>query len=981
MTNNRKKIDDICRKYGIFSGQKLFVRNTGHIRKFVIKEVCDCTIKGVIQIESTVSFDGVKSKSIIEEYAEFSIFDLGYKLYFSADDEQLEKSLLMKKKIYSDLEKDIDMLAEITHNKKGKLLLWSTIEAYAPDREVSTSDIKNILRGYKDLERQKLEENQFYKYNTNGEFFARIDLETIFGDTKGTISKNYYNKLYISKNPVGKTVKFPITKPFWKNLAGFTSPATMSKYKGNGQWFDMEYRFLDSGNVVDWRSPIAELYYNKSMKKMEFAYSNQLDLMHKKDPQYEYILENAFNEAPVKYVHKAILKRQFNELNDFVDIFYADSKTLKDADYDPFLISVLERNRNRKQLGNIIETIQSNQYSIIKTAPTENFIVQGCAGSGKTMVLLHRLSYIIYNFQLNVKDLFIVTPNESFNKHIEPLIKELGLDNVFCKTKNEYYRHLLSKYNVDTFNLSINDEIHEGVKKLYDNENLNNIQKQTKAIQKEINENACYNILCLLKEYGYEELISLDGIEFGCIADSFVNDYIQQLCVNIEKILSVFNGCSRHRREYEQNKEQFYYSLKVLETSIEKTLKEISAFQSTENQNVVEHTERKLSFWDRLFRSDKNSSNNIIKSNKEQEESELYYKKILKKIVGTDSDRQKNFETKMRNVLRENNIIVPQLNNIALLTQFYKCLLSGLNTLNNSDNPNSKLNFVRNKNYLDVLKYYEYDFDKPNNFENSYQYYLRDSILRKGIDDDLDFEEIVKKCKTILNDTKYDYYHYVFDLKEALGFRENDSMPTFFYYMLAYHFFGKLKTEKSYVFVDEAQEWSKFEYNLLRESFENVPILNLFGDVGQKTSLVGINNWRDVSNKFKIFELAENYRNTNEITEYSNKAFNKNMIAVGLSGKPVGSVDIENVLEEIVKLKKNCRVAIIVKDNEIRLDFKEKISSSSLASYDITISGVEDVKGVEFDIAYVLLDLMNENEKYIACTRALKELYIIEAQK
>jgi len=59
-------------------------------------------------------------------------------------------------------------------------------------------------------------------------------------------------------------------------------------------------------------------------------------------------------------------------------------------------------------LGEIIATIQKEQNQIIRDTPWHNVVVQGVAGSGKTTVAMHRISYILYNY----KDKF--APDEFF---------------------------------------------------------------------------------------------------------------------------------------------------------------------------------------------------------------------------------------------------------------------------------------------------------------------------------------------------------------------------------------------------------------------------------------------------------------------------------------------------------------------------------------------------------------------------------------
>ena len=71
---------------------------------------------------------------------------------------------------------------------------------------------------------------------------------------------------------------------------------------------------------------------------------------------------------------------------------------LFDADdiIDPFLLKVIREKRQIHKLTDIIATIQSNQVDIIHKPLNAEFIVQGCAGSGK-----HRLSPSSFVFKVS----------------------------------------------------------------------------------------------------------------------------------------------------------------------------------------------------------------------------------------------------------------------------------------------------------------------------------------------------------------------------------------------------------------------------------------------------------------------------------------------------------------------------------------------------------------------------------------------------
>jgi DNA helicase IV len=77
----------------------------------------------------------------------------------------------------------------------------------------------------------------------------------------------------------------------------------------------------------------------------------------------------------------------------------------------------------------------------------KNVVLQGCAGSGKTMIMLHRLSYILYNNpMIKGKSILLLTPNDGFNDYIEKLDVQLGLENINKYSIETFYRNLLKQY-------------------------------------------------------------------------------------------------------------------------------------------------------------------------------------------------------------------------------------------------------------------------------------------------------------------------------------------------------------------------------------------------------------------------------------------------------------------------------------------------------------------------------------------------------
>jgi len=175
--------------------------------------------------------------------------------------------------------------------------------------------------------------------------------------------------------------------------------------------------------VIDWRSPVGTFFYQKTQKEFEI---------------------NGF-----KYT---LMLRRALEIQDGrligCETEYDGADVTLDGDViDPFLRTVLLDKRRQKRLTDIIRTIQGNQNSIIRRPFGESFAVQGCAGSGKTMILLHRLSYLLYNQpRIALESIKVITPNKYFDEHISDLSRELGLDKIERFSVEEYYCRLIKLY-------------------------------------------------------------------------------------------------------------------------------------------------------------------------------------------------------------------------------------------------------------------------------------------------------------------------------------------------------------------------------------------------------------------------------------------------------------------------------------------------------------------------------------------------------
>ena len=111
---------------------------------------------------------------------------------------------------------------------------------------------------------------------------------------------------------------------------------------------------------------------------------------------------------------------------------------------DELLTKYLARNK-KAVLGEIIATIQQEQNEVIRKKPQHNMIVQGAAGSGKTTVAMHRISYILYNYEQEFapEDFYIVGSNQVLLNYITGVLPELNVYGVSQMTMEQLFVRLL----------------------------------------------------------------------------------------------------------------------------------------------------------------------------------------------------------------------------------------------------------------------------------------------------------------------------------------------------------------------------------------------------------------------------------------------------------------------------------------------------------------------------------------------------------
>ncbi|MCG7344791.1 ATP-binding domain-containing protein [Sporosarcina sp. ACRSL] len=154
------------------------------------------------------------------------------------------------------------------------------------------------------------------------------------------------------------------------------------------------------GYVTSWKAEAASLYYLRTVGQ---------PISHKTlgDVIVDYIRQIDIRSGSIQKLHPPLT---------------ASSQYFQDEG----LVSALSDKRG-VDMQEIVATLQREQYEIIRLPMTKPIIIQGSAGSGKSAIALHRLSYLLFKYEdLSPERVAILGPNEAFLAHIKNVLPSLG---------------------------------------------------------------------------------------------------------------------------------------------------------------------------------------------------------------------------------------------------------------------------------------------------------------------------------------------------------------------------------------------------------------------------------------------------------------------------------------------------------------------------------------------------------------------------
>ena len=274
---------------------------------------------------------------------------------------------------------------EEAHLEKTLAVVRSNVESYGREVDKMQADIDEMLDHYHDNDAEVY-------IILNNTITLHDHMKRALARNEKALSKPYFGRIAFRDEELGKEEDLYIGR------GGISRDPTHQM-------------------VIDWRAPVANAYYENGLGKCSYP---------------------SPSGTPVKIDLK--LKRTY-EIEDGRLLDFYDTEVVAN---DDLLTKYLARNK-QAVLGEIIATIQKEQNDIIRKSPYHSLIVQGVAGSGKTTVAMHRISFILYNYQERFKpeDFYIVGSNRILLNYITGVLPDLDVYGIRQMTMEQLFVRLL----------------------------------------------------------------------------------------------------------------------------------------------------------------------------------------------------------------------------------------------------------------------------------------------------------------------------------------------------------------------------------------------------------------------------------------------------------------------------------------------------------------------------------------------------------
>lgn len=733
-------------------------------------------------------------------------------------------------------------------------------------------------------------------------------------------------------------------------------------------------------------------------------------------PMVAELIRQHSNKQPGSFVVKidGRVTTYQNEMLRDVDISYRKLcdvtqyfPTLQDAasiDADELLAQRLDENRADARMQNIIATLQSSQDQIIRSPLNESFVVQGCAGSGKTQCLLHRLFFLRGELgDRGWSKVLLITPTQLFRNYSRELMKRYQLTDVANLSLANLYQELLSafdaRFKARQYAFELTEEFLSDtyLQNVYDAQQILHIETEiARAIRAHVQQGRDLlgiteplttvhaNLVTELAEKLDAAIKDFDARAERFSQNAEYKEHMDALDREEKQIASLFRRLDTlEQAEKELEQRQAEYDRLKHEVDLIETQQKLWREQREQERELLRkrhmdalhsigNSGGTLSDWDAYRRSlypvmDAESPfGRTYQKNREEEvtfeELRAMARQNLSDFMGGQSERAwlHKLSDRRSNLAQQRKTAEDKLNELAESTDGHNAWIRAYTQENDSiqsQRRGYRANLERAHYYLSRIE--------SSVFEQEVWNALAPLKERCGIKT-LIVEEAAdghKKQTRILYKSDLLFY-----LKIYLHLHSAASLPPY-----------------DMICIDEGQDLHSADYALLKEMFP-AATFNVFGDTAQVLhEACGIKHWAEETGISTIYPLDTNYRNTPAVVDFCNRNFDQNMKYVGKpNGTDAPRICTDRSILRSAILDKDS--VVIVKDREAlhTLCMETGLAEEKFEFFDTTATKAETTKikcysvyaakGLEFSRALVFVRGMTNNQKTVACTRAMQHL-------
>ena len=704
--------------------------------------------------------------------------------------------------------------------------------------------------------------------------------------------------------------------------------------------------------------------------------------------------------VPVKICDDEIKSRQLVNATQLFPAPSAESRILIDA--DELLEQKLQENRSDPKLQNIIATLQQEQFEIIASDSADSFVVQGCAGSGKSQCLLHRLFYLRGELSNGGwEHVLLITPTKLFRLFSSDLMQRYQISNVANYSISELYQALLLRYDARFRNRQYHFELSEEylpdeyLQKVYSEETIKTIEaKISQSIQGYI-ATACQTL-----DIPVPETVTAKTVQ------SLLEKLDEEISVANSKDTSLLQDpeYAQKRADYETLQKQ----MDSLQKSLDRQNAEAESIDANEHTLLTsaektEQAQHELAEWKKQREEKVQSAKDNLQTLREWIESgqfdpdvpflyaqQLYFIESITSGEAYRADEeylaflQKNVDDATQELVKftgdkttEQTLARYQKRRETIAARKTK-IIDDINEL--AEKIDTAAEWLRQRAQELEGEYSRQSFIKSEMERSKYVLGRLESTV---------FEQEIWNALLPLKER---YHVHTLDVEKLDEKHQRETRILYksdlLFYLKIYttlHAEAKLP-EYNLFCIDEGQDLHKADYDFLHQLYPKARF-NIFGDTQQVLhTACGVKNWPNDTGIKKIYHLDCNYRNPAAIADFCNTEFKSKMKYLG---KPRSKRYPTLISEpsQLPQVFQNKKTVFIVRDYEAFRKFcnlsgksetcfeyldttAEKATGEKPACYSVFAA-----KGLEFSTVCVYPERMTTNQKVVSCTRATEVLY------